>query len=205
MVVLRRDGRRDQRVPRRSGWRGVGGDLRVHQSRQATDAHARQPAQAIGIFIAGGDRSPCATGAARQLPKRWMHTSRPASRWAAPAPDWRCWASSSTARWMAAACAAAALADPLGDSSTIEREFLPRPAARGHRHAFPRRNRLGRLVAFVAKSSIGPRRSRCHRPRRGRTAAVAVEGNGRRACSYRPAPRAGGARRFHAEAARRWR
>ena len=85
----------------------------------------------------------------------------------------------------------AALADPLGDGNTIETGFLHLDALQGvitDTH-FSERDRLGRLVAFVAKGE-----ALADRPLIGlgvdEDAAVAVEGDGR-ARVYATAPGAG--------------
>ncbi len=87
----------------------------------------------------------------------------------------------------------AALADPLGDGNTIEREFLHLDLLRGvvtDTH-FRERNRLGRLVAFVAKSEALARDGRAVIGLGvDEDAAVAVEGNGR-ARVFATAPGAG--------------
>ena len=84
-----------------------------------------------------------------------------------------------------------ALADPLGDGNTIETDFLRLSLLKGvvtDSH-FSERNRLGRLVAFVAKGEAMARR-----PLLGlgidEDAAVAVEGDGR-ARIYATSPMAG--------------
>ncbi len=86
-----------------------------------------------------------------------------------------------------------ALADPLGDGNTIETDFLHLPLLRGvvtDTH-FTERNRLGRLIAFVAKAEqlAGPDR-RLIGLGVDEDAAVAVEGNGR-ARVYATQPGAG--------------
>lgn len=86
-----------------------------------------------------------------------------------------------------------ALADPLGEGNTIETGFLHLDLLKGvvtDTH-FSERNRLGRLIAFVAKAEVlaGPGRSLIGLGV-DEDAAVAVEGDGR-ARVYAAHPRAG--------------
>ncbi len=60
--------------------------------------------RADGIFLAGGDQSRYVRyWRGTPVAEAWTRTCVPASRWVAPAPGWRCRASISTVRWMAAA------------------------------------------------------------------------------------------------------
>ncbi|MGT2514585.1 hypothetical protein ACVOMT_10405 [Sphingomonas panni] len=113
-------------------------------------------AKADGIFLAGATRrNMSASGKGRRLPVRWTRMSRRASRSRAPAPASPCWAGRLTARWTAAASISfKALSDPLGDAVTLVGDFLhmPRLAHIITDTHFNERDRLGRLIAFVAKA-----------------------------------------------------